>query len=162
MKRLLCFMTTLTIVILSLSGCWWYKSYIGKRPCDQPNTKWISEDEQIYFWTDEHNYVSGKMLIGDETIDIHVRIGPATDIYISRLDSVKPSEEGSNGPVSEVSLEHWIGNFNQKDQFTATVKRTTYFHADDKISFYRVDDDLSTPEYALFQPTDSVNESVNE
>ena len=146
MKRILCFVLALAIVTVSLSGCWWYKNYMGKRPCDQPNTKWMSEDGQIYFWVKEKGPGTGKMIIGDETIDIHVGIGPALDIDIVHLDSV------IGDSVNEVSFEHWVGDFKYKDHFTATVKRTTFFHVGDKIVFYRVDDDTSTPDYAISQP----------
>ena len=147
MKRLFCFMIAIAIIAVSLSGCWWYKSYMGKRPCDQSNTKWISEDGQIYFWTDEHNYVSGEMLIGDETIDIYVGIGPATEINIHPLENVTPYDGkiGTGFHVTGEAVEHWIGDFDYNDQFTATVKRTTYFNVGDKITFYRVDDDATLP-----------------
>lgn len=140
MKRIFCFIFALILIVLSLSGCRFYKSYFGNRPCDQKNTKWISEDGRISFWSDETG--SGVIENGDETIEIHVGIGPATEIDIYPLENVVPYDEeiGTGFKVTGEAIEHWVGDFKYKDHFTATVKRTTYFHVGDQITFYRVDE----------------------
>ena len=137
MKRFFCFMITLVIIIVLLSGC---KGFRKNSPSGQPSTKWISEDGQMFFIVDENGDAFGEMLIDNETIDIYVGMGmDTTDIDITHLES----KIGNS--VTEISFEHWIGDFDFNDHFTATVKRTTYFHVGDKITFYRVDDDATLP-----------------
>lgn len=65
---------SLLLIITMLSGCRGliYQLWDGNYPCDQPNTKWISEDGSIWF-----NGVSGygKMTVNGETIDVMVYTG---------------------------------------------------------------------------------------
>lgn len=121
-------------IVLTCTGCF-YKNWIGKRPCDQPGTKWVSEDNRIQFSVDENQLAVGIMKIDKNEIEILFTNGPSieVDIYsraaIGRLDY-----------YPEEHYEYWIGDFKNKDQFTATVKKTTYFEIGQKITFYRVDD----------------------
>lgn len=131
MKKI-CVIFAIAITLMQ-SGCI-YKSWFGKRPCDQPNSEWISDDKSISFYIDQNGSGTGKMIIDKEPIDIHVAIGPATEINIYPL---KETDDLTYGEY----LEYWIGTFNESDTFSATVKETTFFEVGDEISFYRIVED---------------------
>lgn len=120
-----------------LIPCCFYKSWLGKRPCDQPNTNWATKDKTISFSIDKNGSGNGKIVIDGETVDIYIAIGPATQIDIYPIENVSGDNTYGN------YIEHWIGNFNRSNKFTATVKKTTYFEVDEKLTFYRIDDDSS-------------------
>lgn len=124
---LLCFMVT-----LNLSGCI-YKSYYGKRPCDQPNTEWVSEDGTVYFSVNEKGRIEDGVLLFDDEIKVHVAIGPATEIDIYYLSDVYENH------VSGFPFEHWVGYFIKDNEFVAVVKETKYFEVGQKIKFHRID-----------------------
>lgn len=139
MKRILCFMIIPVIISMSLSGCWWYKSFQKNIPIEQPNTKWISENKQVTFWVDENGHVTGIIENGDDKISVYFGMGVSDIIDIYLLENVKPNEDGSGDIVTGPILEYWIADYAHYDHFTATVERTTYFHVGEKITFYRVD-----------------------
>lgn len=122
------------IILFVLYSVFFYKSYYGKRPCDQPYSQWISEDGQITFSIDENGAGTGVILIDNEKINIHIGIGPATEFKIYTLESVKGNVR------TERFFEYWVGDFREYDNFTATVKETTYFNVGDEITFYRIGD----------------------
>ena len=62
LKRTIILTLALSILLTSLSGCLGYKSFEGKRPCDQPNTKWASEDQSISFEIDDKGYGVGSII----------------------------------------------------------------------------------------------------
>lgn len=128
MKKYVCI---LLIAVLCLNACA-YKSWYGKRPCDQPHTEWVSEDGLMCFATDENGAGTGSIEIEKEKINVYIGIGPATDIdiYAENLSDVYSGTD---------KLEHWIGTFEKNNEFTAIVKETTYFNVGQKIKFYRVD-----------------------
>ena len=141
MKRIICFTITLVIILITLTGCWWYKSFQKNIPIEQPNTKWISENKQVTFWVDENGHVTGIIENGDDIISVEFGMGITTDILIYFLENVKPNEDGSGDIVTGPILEHWSTEYDHYDHFTVTVERTTYFHVGDKITFYRVDEE---------------------
>lgn len=137
MKKFFLFVTSIVIITSMLTSCVFLKYWIGKRPCDQPNTNWATEDGTISFSIDENGNGTGKIVIDGETIDIDIGFGPATQIYISPLENV----DGDH--VYGYSIEYWTGDSYRSDRFTATVEKTTYFEVGEKLTFYRIDDDSS-------------------
>ena len=132
MKRFYIMIVVVAITMIVLSSCR-YKSWQGKRPCDQPNSEWMSENKSITFFIDKNGAGTGKIVNDNEVIDIHIGIGPATEIEIFPLGNVV------DNVVTGRSIEYWTGSFIQQEEFVATVKKTTYFKVGDKITFYRVD-----------------------
>lgn len=61
-KFTLCFLVSFTI-IFTVYSVFFYKSYYGKRPSDQPYSQWVSEDGQIIFLIDENGAGTGVLLI---------------------------------------------------------------------------------------------------
>ena len=124
---LLCF-----VLAVSLLGCM-YKSYIGRTPCDQPNTVWVSEDKRITVKIDDQNHGTGVLVTeGGEIEFIFISAGPTIYLY-------KPEAKDRLGLYPEEQYERWVGSFRYYDRFTATVEETTFFEVGDKITFYRVD-----------------------
>ena len=132
MKRLIRIVSLIALcamVAITFSGC--YKDWLGKRPCDQYNTAWKSEDGSIHFYICS-GWGIGIADIGDEKKEFEIHIGPATGIELCY---------GSGGP----SDERWLGTFKKDSSFTATIKdppygETTYFRYGQTFKFYRVDD----------------------
>ena len=120
------------ILMFSLSAC--LKEKVVNRPVDQPYSKWISEDETIYFETNENGAGYGTLKTSDGSIDIYFATGRAKVIDIYRMVGGKP-----NGLI-----ERWEGDFKKDYMFIAVVsEKTTYYQKNEKITFYRVDDDVS-------------------
>lgn len=115
-----------------------YKSYLGKRPCDQPGTVWKSNNGAITFSIDDLGAGTGTINHNGETVDIAVEIGPATGLDVYPLSSVV--RDGDIRTISgDARLEHWVGTFKKDSEFTAEVKESTYYDIGDKIHFYRLD-----------------------
>ena len=130
MKKVLYF--TIIVVIVMLCGCQ-YKEYFGNRPCDQPETKWVSEDGTIVFSVGENSLSTGTIQVGDTEIDVFISIGPATQIQVYPLESV------DGNTVNGFPFETWHGDFKHDNRFTATIEETTYFEVGERIVFHRVD-----------------------
>ncbi len=137
MKKFFLFVTSIVIITSMLTSCLFYKSWFGKRPWDQPNTNWATEDNTITFSIDENGFGTGKIVIDGETVDIHIAKGDAIEIVIDPLENV------IGDYVYGDSIEYWAGDFYRSDRFTATVEKTTYFEVGEKLTFYRIDDDSS-------------------
>ena len=134
MKKIIAIVLSICISI-TLSGCHLlYKSWTGKRPCDQPNTSWVSEDGSIYFHVDKEQQATGEMIVNKERIQFVFVNGPGIEM---RIYDIKSNEFEIR--QAKYQYEHWIGKF-KKDEFTAKVLETTYFEEGQKIKFYRVDE----------------------
>ena len=144
-RKAICILIAFASMLLSLSGCF-YKSWLGKRPCDQPGTVWISEDKRITFWIEDGAGI-GTIANDGKIINILFAIGMAADI------TVYPLENDQNGFVEMPYIERWSGSFRQKNKFTAKVDTTTtYFSLGDEIVFYRVDDENEAAAYKKAYP----------
>lgn len=127
-------------IIFVLYSIFIYKHGLGKRPCDQPYSEWISEDGQITFSIDENGAGIGNLTIDEETMEIYIAIGPAAEIHVYPLEVVEDNR------ITEMYIEYWIGDFWRDDKFTAKIVGTTYFNIGDKITFYRVNNDTEKSE----------------
>lgn len=140
MKKVFFVITIIVLIIIVASmifiGCF-YKSWFGKRPCDQPNSNWATKDKTIVFSIDKNGAGTGQFAVDGEIIDFHLAIGPA-----EQIDIYSPEPErfiDGEIPVYGYPFEQWVGDFNKSYKFTATVKTTTYFEVGEKITFYRID-----------------------
>ena len=130
-------------LILSLlgAGCIYvalsYKSWQGRRPNDQPNTSWVSEDGTIHLYVDENHRGRGTLLRDGEEIPFIFSSDSGVCLYFY-------TPEGENlpgyGPNSDYTIGIWECKYPRGDHFTATVVQTTYFEVGQKLSFYRVDE----------------------
>ena len=124
------------IIAVVLYGMYIYR-YEGKRPSDQPDTEWISEDGSIKFYVDENQHATGSMNIkGTEIPFIFSGEIGGERIWVYAIEA-----KDRLGLYPEEEYETWRGNFKRKDKFTVTVEKTTYFEVGQKITFYRVDDE---------------------
>ena len=74
MKRLIRIVSLVALcamVAITFSGC--YKDWLGKRPCDQYNTAWKSEDGSIHFYIGS-GWGFGIADIGDEKKSLKSRL----------------------------------------------------------------------------------------
>ena len=119
----------LVVVLIFSSYAGLIKQGIGNRPVDQPLSKWISEDETIFFETDAVGAGYGTLSIQGKVMEIYFATGAgrSIDIYYA-------TEEGD-----WQLIERWQGDFKRADRFTAVVMdKTTYYKKGEKITFYRV------------------------
>lgn len=140
--RFISIIITMSILIGILSSCI-YKSYYGKRPCDQIGSTWSSVDGSITFVVNENGSCNGKMLVDGEYIDIHLGIGPSVEIAIYHA----LTEESE---VFGLPIEEWIGDFDSADSFVATIMRSTYYHEGDTIAFVRTSEGEMRERPSLF------------
>lgn len=133
MKKIVILLVALSIL---LTGC--YKSWFGKRPCDQPNSKWMSEDQSMYFEMDESGIGTGYLLLNGETVEFLFMCDIATKIMLYAPEAIDRL-----GLYPEETYEIWSGSFDQADSFTATVKQTTFFTVGQELKFYRMDEPAS-------------------
>lgn len=154
MKRLIRIVSLIALcamVAIAFSGC--YKDWLGKRPCDQYNTAWKSEDGSIHFYICS-GWGIGMAEIGDEKKEFEIHIGPtvAIDLYF-------------NGGPSD---EHWIGTYKEDSSFTAIIKHppygdTTYFRYGQTFKFYRVDDSEDEEVFArLRERTEQIQQQLHD
>ena len=133
MKKIVILLVALSIL---LTGC--YKSWLGKRPCDQPNSKWMSEDQSMYFEMDESGIGTGYLLLNGETVEFLFMCDIATKIMLYAPEAIDRL-----GLYPEETYEIWSGSFDQADSFSATVKQTTFFTVGQELKFYRMDEPAS-------------------
>lgn len=126
----------LIIVLLipfCISKC--LKEKVESRPCNQPFSKWMSEDGTISFEVNEKGAGYGTLTTADGIIDIYFATGSAKLIHIYRI---------IDGEHYEL-IEWWNGDFNESYKFTAVVSQpTTYYKKGQKITFYRINEKLGT------------------
>lgn len=111
-----------------------YKSFLGLRPCDNPGTQWVSEDEDISFCTSESGDGIGVLYIGGQSIDIYIVFDMAVGINVYHPENI------SDNAITGFPFETWEGNYTSDQSFVATVVESTYFDVGDKIEFHRVAD----------------------
>lgn len=119
-------------IILGLISCQ-NPTIVKKRPCSQPNTKWVSEDNTISFYVDENCVSTGQIDIDGEIVDFYLTNDMGLGVHLFSLKVLDTNIE-----TLEDEYEYWLCSFKSKKKFIATVKRTTYFHVGDKITFYKV------------------------
>lgn len=132
MKRILILIPILLLVLLTCSAC--ENPIVSKRkPCNQPNTKWKSEDGSIVFTVDSNHYSTGTMIVDNDVIEFSMvnTMGTGMCLFAPEVLDTKVDTE-------EDEYEYWECSFKNKKKFIATVERTTYFNIGDKITFYRV------------------------
>ena len=115
---------------------------VERRPCSQPNTKWMSEDKKIVFTVDDNNRATGKMILDGETIEFYMTNDMGSGMHLFPIKVLKDSIIDTND-----EYEYWLCSFKNKKKFIATVKETTYFDVGEKIVFHRMDEeDIATTE----------------
>lgn len=85
MKKI--YLITIISVLLCCSGCIIKNPYYGKRPLDYPNTKWVSDDPDIYFTVAEESIQNKPRMLGEikannETIPIQVSFNTNNSISV--------------------------------------------------------------------------------
>ena len=132
-KKLVRITVAVCVLMSIMCGCA-YRSYYGKRPCDQPGSIWSSVDGVITFRVDENGSCDGEMLIDGAYTDIHIANGPSVEfvIYQALLDE---------NAVYSNPLEEWVGNFAHDDSFTVEVITSTYYEVGSMIEFVRISDE---------------------
>lgn len=134
-KILLC--PLLLLVLLFCSACQ-NPIIAGRRPCSQPNTKWMSEDETIEFTVNADNCATGKMILDGETIEFYMANDTGSGMHLFPIEVLEDSIIDTND-----EYEYWLCSFENKGKFIANVKSSTYFNVGKKIVFHRVDQEGS-------------------
>ena len=124
------------VIVLILNMFWGHISFDWKL-CNQPNTKWVSDDESIVLYVENSCKITGTMRVNGEDIEVYVTEGPGRakelDIYpIGVLDQTIISEEDK--------YEYWSCFYKSENEFVATVKKTTFYKLGQKIRFHKVED----------------------
>ena len=123
-------------IVFMLNMLWGHISFDWKL-CNQPNTKWVSDDESIVLYVENSCKITGTMRVNGEDIEVYVTDGPGRaqelDIYpIGGLDQTIISEEDK--------YEYWSCFYKSENELVATVKKTTFYKLGEKIKFHKVED----------------------
>ncbi len=102
----------------------------------QPNTQWMSEDGTIVFNVDSNGKSTGPMYIGEENFEFYL-------VEFMGIISIYPIDVLEQKIISEIvdKYEGWSCSYKSKKKFVATVNKTTIFEEDQKITFYRIDNE---------------------
>ena len=109
-----------------------WESSKDKRPCEQPNSIWVSDDNNIIINIDSQQRNKGVIKIDNKEIEFIFTNGPGYNIDLYSISS-----ENRLGLNEEEHYENWSGNFVNQNKFIATVKETTFFTVGDKITFHK-------------------------
>ena len=123
-------------IVFMLNMLWGHISFDWKL-CNQPNTKWVSDDESIVLYVENSCKITGTMRVNGEDIEVYVTDGPGRaqelDIYpIGGLYQTIISEEDK--------YEYWSCFYKSENELVATVKKTTFYKLGEKIKFHKVED----------------------
>ena len=134
MKRIILFSSFVLFILLFCSACQ-NPIVAARRPCGQPNTKWISEDKTIEFTVNENNLATGKIILDGETINFYMANDTGAGMHLFPIEVLEDSVLDTND-----EQEYWLCNYKSRKEFTAIVKKTTFFSIGKRIKFHRVDD----------------------
>ncbi len=131
-KTLFCIL--LVAVMLFLAACQNPLVYMRK-PCNQPNTVWQSEDGRITF-TVGNKYdwsATGSIQLDGENVEFYLTCTTGSGIVLY------PLEKATGIFYAEDQYEYWVCDYKSKRKFVATVRETTFFQPGEQIVFYRVE-----------------------
>ena len=131
-KTLFCIL--LVAVMLFLAACQNPLVYMRK-PCNQPNTVWQSEDGRITF-TVGNKYdwsATGSIQLDGENVEFYLTCTTGSGIVLY------PLEKATGIFYAEDQYEYWVCDYKSKRKFIATVRETTFFQPGEQIVFYRVE-----------------------
>lgn len=128
-KKIISCAICIIILVFVLFNLKWESSK-NKRPCEQPNSIWVSDDNNIIINIDSQQRGKGVIKIDNKEIEFIFTNDPGYNIDLYSI-----SAENRLGLNEEEHYENWIGNFVNQNKFIATVKETTFFTVGDKITF---------------------------
>lgn len=82
---------------------------VERRPCSQPNTKRMSDDEKIVFTVDDNNRATGKMILDGETIEFYMANDMGSGMHLFPIKVLKDSIIDTND-----EYEYWLCSFKNK------------------------------------------------
>lgn len=171
-SRVIVFLIIIAMVVSMMAGCSYFKSrfksYYGKRPCDQSETRWISEDGNIVF-SNILGCMTGEMIVNNQTISISVGMEAVSlEVYLFEDRFADNLPNGTSELVFQEAIEKWEGTFHTQNCFSVIVKKTTYFQEGQQIVFHRVENwngpTFSDGNKTLIELADTVysHETLNE
>lgn len=116
------------IMALMFTGC--VDFYAGKRPCDYPNSKWVSDNPDIYFMIFNVKSDFGEININEAIIEFYPRFD-----YGEKMDFVVIEDNGD-----ETILFSGYCRFGKEKLVVTLSKDQTFFENNIKqLVFYRED-----------------------
>jgi len=143
MKRIKIFIITITLIGMTLLPNCFVDFYTGKRPIDYPNTRWVSENPDIYFEVTRNGEMTyGQITIDGDAIEIIVSFDYGTGIDFYDLSAYTPPNESNRyGAIDGTNWLFWGSCKFGKDKLIVTIKKNREFLDDSikKIIFVRED-----------------------
>ena len=143
MKKTLFIICTL-LLCLALSGCVLFKSWLGRRPCDQPGTIWAAEKNNtiILLSSDETGFTTGKIIMNDEETIVFVDFFRGKEIELYNIENVKKGTDqfGEYVITDKDPIECWKVDYVKENQFEVLISQDGCFKKGDKLTFYRLTD----------------------
>ena len=95
----------------------------------------MSEDEKIEFTVDADNRATGEITLESETVKFFLDNDTGSGMHLFPIEVLDNSVIDTND-----EQEYWICTYHSKREFTAIVKKTTFFNVGERIKFHRIDD----------------------
>ena len=133
MRKIISLFFAVAFIVVCFSACE-NPIIAGRKPCNQPNTAWVSQNGTITFSVDAQHHAIGEMQVGGNTVEFYLTNDTGTGIYL-----FAPSVLDTGVETPEAQYEFWSCSYKSNREFTATVQESTFFSAGDTITFYRVD-----------------------
>ena len=106
-KSATCLCVSIALTIALLTGC--VDFYTGKRPIDYPNTRWVSENPDMYF--EVGNSVSveyAQIMMHGEVIELICGFDHGVGITFYDVSAFIPADPSNPNDIDGVRFEGWL------------------------------------------------------
>ena len=133
MKKYILITSSIITAILCLFCSCAHPWMLEKSPLNQPNTKWLSEDETIEFLVGEDYMATGTMRVNGKDVEFCIFSDRRAGLLLYPISVLDDDITHQNDRYEE-----WLCRY-KANEFVATVWKTTFFEEKQKIKFYRVE-----------------------
>ena len=107
MKRITIFIITIALIGMTLLSSCGVDFFHGKRPIDYPNTRWVSENPDIYFEVGKNRgMIYGQITIEDDIIEIIVSFDYGAGVEFLDTSAYTPPNESN--PYGSIRSGKWF------------------------------------------------------
>lgn len=117
------------IMAVILSGCdsESFRQMLDNSPERQPGTYWSNEEKTVLFQVDNNYKEFGVIYTESDIINIYIYMVARVEIFNVHYDDADSD-----------AFEKWDFTVISDREFTATVKKTTYFNVGDELTFHKI------------------------
>jgi hypothetical protein len=148
MKHIIIFIMVVLIGIVASSSCGVDFNH-GKRPSDFPNTRWVSQEPDIFFEIEMHHRVTyAQITIDSEIMEIYIGFDYGAGVYFELM----PTEENQENRTVFSGL----GRFSSDKLILRRSDNCQGFLDDSIIEIIFIREDLMNPIYTVGYPSEGI------